>query len=1396
MNRRTKKLVVVIAIAGALALSAGGAVVVREFLRERRAIAGLSEGKAAFEAGDYESAMRGLGVYVGRHKGDSEAMLLLAKARLNVPQENYRHLATAATIAKQAVELTPRNKDGLEMLVDIYLRMGFQTEARLYAERLLEVDPANANAHIAITSVLASSSNWTEATKAAAAFVKACPNDVRAHGMSLEIMALSGVSSTVVKEQALALLVAHPESLAFHVLAAKAVRAADSIRDSTAFNQITLKATTLPVSTAEELSEVLSLLEVMQDADDQVTAYLSRFADHPTLGTLARDLRAERDWKAGRAAAAAAQVRSSLENPKKASARSLMLATLAMDAPEDKSLVDSAIAQLSARQADDDQYWVLVAQGAKAQREGRIAEAREKLAQAAKGDPRPGFAQFLLADLLYPMGEQAEAIRLLESVAGSGRIAGDPSWRVARSRLVSMQVQSGRMADAGVAASMAFGLKPALAEVLGIGYAKLSGLEAGVVQPTEVKSFIDVVQTLDKSVLSEPNIIGLRAWASLALGDSRGAAPQLDELLKADPAPFLEISLRVLALSRDTLPAKHDALLKRFRELAPREISLLGYHAAVLAGSGDAPAAKSLIDEASEGVPESEQFRYELVLASAIEQTDPQGAIALYEKILSRPDAPLAAYLAIADSGAAWSNQNLITRAIAGLRDPLGSNSARLQTLDARRRMTFDRSDKTASEVVFLLTKVLEADRRNIYAATIAAEAYVELDNRAAAIDTISRTLVETRSPVLYPRLISLLQASGRGQDAGDRLRQFLTFGHLPDELIRERARLLAVQGMFAEAKTDLDRLGDRRNSDDYLLTANVLSRRGDASGAMAAIEAARALNPQSMEAAIGAAELEGRAGRYQQGLDILAGLPDSVSPAERNRVIAAYIDSFGDPAQAEAALRGNVATGGAPAWGELAQFYLRRGDQDKAMDAIDQGLKLAPQDSRLNWLKGSVLLSSNDANIEQSIEALSRGAGDENASPVTKEVVEVFRTLSKNPNNWAVAAKSLRDITRKHPTEVDVCALLVQALLNAGDPQGAVSEALKAREAVPADPKGARLAARTLAAVGRFDEALVAGRGWKALASSSDPEPDFFLANIHLSQRQPNEALALLTRYRQAIESGSEKNPQYILLMASSVARAGQIQAAQDMLRNLLQADGELLGVCIEASKSMHASPESARAWLAELSPPAAASPVAQFALANAKYQLAVSGGSKEDLVAAAVDAEKAALDPKFEAASKRLAASARTMAGDTTAAMSLYRESLAKEPEDPTSLNNLAMLVLGSGNPAEAVALSQRAVDAAGKRNDPPQARSSYYDTLGLCLAAADKAPEAEKAFTESSSLNAGYPDPLIGLVELYIKTNRVEDARKTLQKLEALPSVKSGLDPQTSQRLNAARSGVPKN
>ena len=110
--------------------------------RERQVEFAAQQGMAAYEAGDYLSALPKLSKAVSdeKRKNDLELVLALGQSRLRNIDPNGRHIRASEKFFLHALSIDPNNTEALEELVNIYVATGDTANVLTYSDRLPDGD--------------------------------------------------------------------------------------------------------------------------------------------------------------------------------------------------------------------------------------------------------------------------------------------------------------------------------------------------------------------------------------------------------------------------------------------------------------------------------------------------------------------------------------------------------------------------------------------------------------------------------------------------------------------------------------------------------------------------------------------------------------------------------------------------------------------------------------------------------------------------------------------------------------------------------------------------------------------------------------------------------------------------------------------------------------------------------------------------------------------------------------------------------------------------------------------------------------------------------------------------------------------------------------------------------
>jgi tetratricopeptide (TPR) repeat protein len=116
---------------------------------------------------------------------------------------------------------------------------------------------------------------------------------------------------------------------------------------------------------------------------------------------------------------------------------------------------------------------------------------------------------------------------------------------------------------------------------------------------------------------------------------------------------------------------------------------------------------------------------------------------------------------------------------------------------------------------------------------------------------------------------------------------------------------------------------------------------------------------------------------------------------------------------------------------------------------------------------------------------------------------------------------------------------------------------------------------------------------------------------------------------------------------------------------------------------------------------------------------------------------------------------------AGNLTQAEGLYRQILAKHPDQPDALNLLGVMALNGGRPSEAAGLISRAIGVNSSIAD-------YHSNLSLALGKLDRVQEATAAARRALALRPDFIECQFNLASLLNRTGNTDEAIAILRKL----------------------------
>lgn len=628
------------------------------------------------------------------------------------------------------------------------------------------------------------------------------------------------------------------------------------------------------------------------------------------------------------------------------------------------------------------------------------------------------------------------------------------------------------------------------------------------------------------------------------------------------------------------------------------------------------------------------------------------------------------------------------------------------------------------------------------------------------------------------------LVAYARGDRAHARDSILLVLKVLPDDL---RALLLGGSiehdlGNYATAEQMLKRVVAASPSDiqSRRLLASTLVRTGQGARAREVLEPLLKSGTADATVLLLAGEVEEQAGDYRKALSLFeralaleAGLFEASIGAARVRLRAG--DAERAVADLEAVARADAKRAGADLL--LVDWFLARGQLDRAQSAAEALVRKLPDDPRSHHTFGLVRLARKDAAgaraafdkaislaprflpAARSLAALDVGEGKTDAAQ------ERYRAmLAQDPRQPEIALLLTGVLrTRGAPAE-QVLKVLDQAiadnatsgplmlakidyLMTLGDQRAALDAAVAARTALPEDPTVVFALAR-MQQLGGDPAAAADTYGKLAGLEPRSPVPFMGLAEARSAQKNWTEARDALLK---ALEIKPDLVPARVALVDMGIRSGEHARARADAqtLQRLVPGSGA--GYLAEArvlaaTADLAGSERILRQGFVK---------TADLAMAGALYGNLLAQGRAAD-----ADREASELLAKHPGDLRILlpAGDARLARKEYREAETWYRLAVKARPDDPTALNNLAW-VLGKLGESSALEVGRRALEKSPRS-------AALLDTVGMLNVQFGKIDEGVRQLETAVAQAPGAASIRINLARALVRAGRKDEARQQLE------------------------------
>lgn len=1379
MNRRTKRRLIVLGIVGGMVVLAGvGGTAVRQYQRQRQAENSRIEGLAAYEAGDYPTAVRKLGVHLRISGMEPEAMTAMGDAQRHVPLPNARHLLLARGYLEQAIALDPDNTEARKILLDVHGLLGNWLDLANVAEALLEHDPTNTRfARLRIGANLQRGAN-DNALEAAREFVLAQEGSIDSHLEMLRVYRQIGRNARQQRaylEQEVR--PAHEGTTSLAVLRAIVEVDADQAAEAIRILRQAAEAGPTEGRGARMLLDTVELIGARtRDASlyDQSSAWLEQWLEDEQLAPHLHEVAAGRAWREGNASLAVdlALRAQAFEDQSEVVFAWGVLGAIGLGpqyAEQMAALRDSFEAAATERHQDRVESW------------RRVIEAAQQRTQDAGRPEEPLTDRMLVANSLgansvasfYDALDDIERRNTREAIARLGSLGLHPSWRRARFALAGVFVSEGRVRDT----LLLFQGDPRIINLPGgaalFGEAAAQVVESG--RDTASAGAANLILTLLEGNQESPVLLAAAGRLALERGEHERARELANRLNQTDASQAAISAVRFAAGLESVDAGLARAVVDRISQTAetPAEVAAASTGLAVL----DYPdEAWDLLEQrAADGGGSTQQWAMARVqLATVI--GDERSLDTLEEVSASRAD-DAQVHIEILGSSAIWSDPARVDPIIARLREAQGEDALEWRVFEARRFLERDETEQSATNATQLLGEVFQSERgkRNTQAMLLAADAYERTGQLDLELDALGFAADGNEPLSALPRLINRLQTTGRANDATARLRQFVNIGDVSPELRAVRLQLLQRQGMRSEADRDIDALA-AAGYPQYILRAGVASREGGADAELRPDEEEALEADLAPQDEVTAARLLALVGRFDEGLARLEALPATSDAGKREIVVARFLAEHGrDELALERLTEQAERSGDADLWEEAAGMLIGMNRADDALALLDRAVRALPESASLANFRASIDPDSGSPIFDRMARFAMSAAQEENTDDGMRALGRILTRYSDGQIDVAQAAAELDELSSRRATLYPIWPLLIAAHQHLEQPDQAVLRARNAMAALPGDPRPARDATRLLLDLGRFEDVVGVADRWRSMADNPETlaDAEIALGVAEFYRGNVRRAIGLLEPHTERMLANPDGNRLALRTFTEALTMDDRMARAEEILGTLLQQDATWADFMASLAAVAPASPantDRAVRWLDTVTPVLAGQPEGTATLASSWLGLGAKSGDTQYAMRA-IELARSVHGTTGDSWSLRaMEAQALEAVGDYADAVASYERALEMVGQGvPVLLNNAAWLLTNRMDEHErAISMAREAIRLSQASGHSRPHRANFHHTLGVAMLGSGDAEGALGVFDQGLELAAGSPSLRLGRMEALIALDRLGDARRTLDRL----------------------------
>ena len=1400
MTRSTKKkLTLLIGVVCGIALLVGGAFFFRQMQRKSKANQGLDKGMVAYEAGDYDAALQPLSEAAKWYQDDLDLILAFAETRQNVPAEGGSHIGSAMRLYNRALSLDPDNKEALEALLYLYGGVGQLNAVADTANTLLEIEPNHVDAISALASYHYQSREYQQAITQLKKLQDLEPDNVDWFESQLAAMSAMEVPDNELLAQCDAWIETRGNQSMFNYIKANVLVA---IGDYDAGRAAAVEAAQSAGNPADVQRRLIQLLDASGE-DALVTQLLDEAKTDYEGETWVWEESIKRPWLIRDLWTAAVVVEQAERELGGLDQRLAKWKAFIAAQRNDTETLDAAVARLSELREEaavesraSMQSWsdgVTAFADFDAGSPSANADV-EAIQLAISQNPTDGRLMYLLGRCYRTMNEFDLADKPLREAW-----LDEQAWIAAGIAYAETLLTLSRPEAAIAVCARLSERWPNGFPVIHLTYARAwlniaaaeGNLEAiSRTSGHDVDSIVDMLEQYRVRTSNEdvPVVLGMLFDAHM-LSDNRAAIEKLIEQVLADGESTDESLVQAATVSRELgLLALETRALERLASQSPDTPVGLELRLGQLMSIEQADKGLALIEEARQAAiaeGESDTVEFDMQKAAYLDTIGHPDALDAIRTLLREHSNHARVPMFVLGRASVWQDEALSRAALDAAAEVGSDESIRQRLAEAHWLLTFREDDESRAEAITLVSQVLDRTPDSVAGLALMSRAMMEGNEPDIdeAIDFMRRAIDLYPSRVdLYPRLISLYQKKGDIPAATSLLDQLGRRENLPDSVRQEEIRLLQQQNNVDEAIVRMSSQSlEGMEEAEQIELASLLVRSGQHDKAEDILTPLAMRDDPNEDAVISLAELYSLTDRFDEGVTLLSAGDDEDVRA-RSRLARFYLN-FGRHGLAlqEFQAASRLEPKNPDHINGIVSSLLQLGRFDEARSVARQGLEIDPDHNGLVPNFALASFSADAAILDEAIEMV-RGLGDEHQA-LADTLTLIRDTAGKRPTG-----DSLRDATRltvDHSDFLPGWRFAVDQHVQAGVLEEAGMLAREAMTRFPIEAAPAEWLTAIMTRLGRPSEAIVAAKEWRKRRRHSPMQPDMAIASILVELDRADEAMAHIEPHIDRVFANDPQPDVASYTIVQTLVANGNVQRAAALVEPYFTDQSAWRDAWLQLATN--APVEESAEMLNVVAPDMLAEETGSLGAAAAWMQLGKRSGNESHL-----DRAESFANQAFEGESTRTDAllmlgAIADLRNHFDESEKFYRDALARQPEHPVAMNNLAYVLLRTDRSLEeADKLSARTVELHPTIH-------AFLDTRALVLLKLDKAREAESFARQAIQLDGSDATYHLTLARSLLKQSKFDEAQFTVEQAERLIDTTSAAQENLPGEIDALRGQI---